>query len=120
MSKPPPDWCKNLRDCEVRCDNCPENEMSKQEPTAFYHKRSRKALIFPEDNAKLYDLKHLYEELPELEPLYLHPQEKRKWKHLTEEEIRTAIISNSLDQVKESALQGFYEYISHRLKEKNS
>ena len=23
----PPDWCKKLRRCEVRCDNCPENEM---------------------------------------------------------------------------------------------
>ena len=23
----PPDWCRKVRNCEVRCDNCPESEM---------------------------------------------------------------------------------------------
>lgn len=60
-----------------------QDRISHQEPepkpVAYWNARSRKALVLPEDNAKLNDLRHLYEELPVLEALYLKPPQGKEW-----------------------------------------
>ena len=123
MSKPPPDWCKKLRDCEVRCDNCPENEMSKQEPVAWGVDEGEGRCI------DLHDLYFTHEEAQHMAqlkgphakaiPLYAEASKYQR-QRLTEEEIRAAIRANDLNSVKESALKGFCDYISSMLREKNT
>ena len=72
MNRKPPDWCKKIRDCEARCDNCPESEMTDKCPSCEYNKL--RAEMWREEAYRQAGT-----------PL---PEPRREWVGLTDEEIK--------------------------------